>query len=152
VIYQHPLWHLWRQRPGGWSPWHRLGSEARSEFWELAVGAHADGRLVVFATAYPPSGSSRQEQGESNALWQREQAVAGGWSPWRQFTRPAPYVLASPALALDANRRLHPWLRVPGSVDLYRLRQTERNNTEWDDCETARWFRDDPGRERWQRA
>jgi hypothetical protein len=24
--------------------------------------------------------------------------------------------------------------------------------TIWNDCETARWFGDDPGRDRWQRA
>jgi hypothetical protein len=48
------------------------------------------------------------------------------------FTRPAgsPTVM-DPALALDANRQLQLWLRIPDSARLYQLEQTARYGTEW---------------------
>ena len=58
--------------------------------------------------------------------------TGGGWTPWRSFTRPAgsPTVM-DPALALDANRQLQLWLRIPDSARLYQLKQMARNGTEW---------------------
>jgi hypothetical protein len=124
------VWHIWQTEPDGdkWSPpqWHPLEG---GPFSGLAAGAHADGRLVVFAVAEPSTGASPQE---ANAIWQREQAQTGGWSAWRSFTRPdgSPTV-RDPALALDANKQLQLWLLIPRSVQLYQLKQTAPNGTEW---------------------
>lgn len=124
------VWHIWQKAGGGWSGWASLESPPDGSLSELAAGAHADGRLVLFAVATPSGGTS---PGDANALWQREQAVAGGWSPWRSFTRPYDtQTVEGPALALDANRRLHLWLRIPGGVTLYQLKQTEPNGSEWE--------------------
>jgi hypothetical protein len=92
---------------------------------ELTSCAHADGRLVLFAVGV--------ESQVPNPLWQREQTLAGGWSNWRSFSRTVPYTVEGPALALDANGQLELWLRVPGTVDLYRLKQTRPNGSDWDD-------------------
>jgi hypothetical protein len=123
------VWHAFQKASGDWSAWASLEGQDRS-LSGLAAGAHADGRLVVFAVAEPPHGAAPQEP---NLIWQREHAPAGGWSPWRSFTRPtgSPAV-TDPVLALDASQRLQLWLRVPGSVQLYQLKQTAASGTEWD--------------------
>ena len=127
------VWHIW-QDPAvadGWSPprWHSLQGQG-GPFSELAAGAHADGRLVVFAVA---ASASPQE---ANAIWQRGQLLAGGWSAWRPFTRPdgSPTV-RDPALALDANKQLQLWLGTKGSGRLYQLKQTAPNSAEWNQQE-----------------
>jgi hypothetical protein len=129
------VWHIWQTRPNGdeWTPqqWHPLQG---GPFSGLATGAHADGRLVVFAVAERSDNASPQQ---ANAIWQREHALTGGgWTLWRSFTRPAgsPKVM-DPALALDANKQLQLWLRIPDSVRLYQLKQTAPNGTEWDQRE-----------------
>jgi hypothetical protein len=130
------VWHIWQDPAAadGWSPrrWHSLQGQG-GPFSGLAAGAHADGRLVVFAVAEPSAGASPQE---ANAIWQREQLLAGGWSAWRPFTRPegSPTV-RDPALALDANKQLQLWLGIKGSGRLYQLKQTAPNGIEWNQRE-----------------
>jgi hypothetical protein len=96
------VWHIWQNptAPGRWAPprWHSLEGEG-GPFSGLAAGAHADGRLVVFAVADPSASASPHQ---ANAIWQREHKPAGGgWTPWRSFARPngSPRVW-DPALAL----------------------------------------------------
>jgi hypothetical protein len=124
------VWHIWQQTQGGWSPWSSLEGQPDGSFfgYGLAVGAHADGRLVLFVVAKEADATSQ----EPNVIWQREQAVAGRWSPWRSFRRPhGPRKVGDPALALDANGQLQLWTSSPGSVELYRLKQTKPNGSEW---------------------
>jgi hypothetical protein len=129
------VWHIWQTKPNGdeWAPqqWHPLEG---GPFSGLAVGAHADGRLVVFAVAKPSDSASPQQ---ANAIWQREHKLTGGgWSAWRSFTRPAGSpTVTEPALALDANKQLQLWLRIKRSVHLYQLKQTAPNGTEWNQRE-----------------
>ena len=54
------MWHRWQRSQGGWSQWASPEGQPSGWFSELAVGAPADGRLVVFAVADPASGSSRE--------------------------------------------------------------------------------------------
>jgi hypothetical protein len=122
------VWHIWQRAGGGWSPWDSLESEPGRSFFQVAAGAHADGRLVVFVLAAPSSSGAS----EGNAVWQREQAVEGGWSPWRSFPRPFGPEVRDPALALGADQQLQLWARIPGTVHLYQLKQGTVNGTEWD--------------------
>jgi hypothetical protein len=130
------VWHSWQTKPNGdeWTPrqWHSLEGQG-GPFSGLAVGAHADGRLVVFAVAEPSHSASPQQ---ANAIWQREHKLTGGWSPWRSFTRPdgSPTV-RDPALALDAKKQLQLWLAIEGSGRLYQLKQAAPNGTEWNQRE-----------------
>jgi FAD/FMN-containing dehydrogenase len=130
------VWHIWQDRtaPGGWSPprWHSLGGQG-GPYSGLAAGAHADGRLVVFAVADPSHSASPDE---ANAILQREQAPTGAWSAWRPFTRPhgSPTV-THPALALNASKQLKLRLRIVNSVHLYQLKQTAPNGTDWNQRE-----------------
>lgn len=128
------VWHIFQDpaAPDGWSPrrWHSLEG---GPFSSVAAGAHADGRLVVFAVAQPSADASTHAP---NTIWQREQAQTGGWSAWRPFDRPAgPPTVTDPALALDANKQLQLWLRIDRSGHLYQLKQTAPNGTEWNQRE-----------------
>ena len=125
---EQAVWHIWQQPQGGWSPWHSLEGQQFLSFFELAVAAHADGRLVLFAVADP--GADPQE---ANRIIQREQSITGGWSLWREFDRQHPVAVESPALALNASGQLVLWLRIRGSSDLYRLKQIEPNGRQWAD-------------------
>lgn len=128
--------HIWQDptAPDGWTPrpWHSLKGEG-GPYAGLAVGAQADGRLVIFAIAEPSAGSSPQQ---ANTIWHREQALAGGWSAWRPFTRPdrSPTV-GDPAMGLGADQQLQLWLRIEHSGRLYQLKQTAPNGTGWDQRE-----------------
>jgi hypothetical protein len=125
------VWHIWQQpQQGRWSPWHSLEGHQFLSSFELAVAAHADGRLVLFAVADP--GLDPQE---ANPIFQREQSITGGWSLWRKFKRQDPVAVERPALALVASGQLELWSRVRGSSDLYRLQQNEPNGRQW----AGRW-------------
>jgi hypothetical protein len=121
------VWHAWQQpQHSRWSPWHSLEGQQFQSSFELAVAAHADGRLVLFAVARPDA-----DRQEANPIFQREQSVTGGWSLWNHFPREHPLAVEHPALALDASGQLVLWLRVRGSADLYRLKQVEPNGRQW---------------------
>jgi hypothetical protein len=71
------VWHRRQRAPGGWSAWDSLERQVDG-FDELAVGANADGRLVLAAIAPSP---------KKPTVWFREEAVAGGWSQWTPLPR-----------------------------------------------------------------
>jgi hypothetical protein len=54
---------------GGWSGWRPLAKPPQVGF--AAVGAHADGRLLLFA--------SEEDRG---SLWKLEQDITGSWTVW----------------------------------------------------------------------
>jgi hypothetical protein len=115
------VWHCWQSAAGAgpWSPWHSLGRPVNGRA-DLAAGAQADGRLVVFAANTRSPELALLEQTAPN----------DGWSSWRPFE---PRVrLDNLTVALDADRRLELWARVPGSVDPFFLRQVSPNSSDWD--------------------
>jgi hypothetical protein len=122
------VWHCWQRPPKGWSAWKSLGAPATGAL-EIGVGAHADGRLMLIAFAYPET-----------EWWQREQAVAGGWSEdWRLLANlardhgiPTPAMMGQPKLALSADGGLELIAPTAWNTDLYRLWQTSPSGSEWD--------------------
>jgi hypothetical protein len=116
------VWHCRQQRPaqGPWGSWKSLGS-AEHPFAEVAVGAHADGRLALFACG-------------SDELWQREQTDLDKpdvWSEWRSFSAPSARGITCPSVALNAEGRLELWLLIWGTTHLYHVEQTTPNGREW---------------------
>jgi hypothetical protein len=103
---------------------------------ELAVGAHADGRLVLFArTREEPSAPGIAPAG-SNRLYHREQTPGSSWSDWEEFPMTAEehgvhVTLEHPALALNAEKRLELFTVIAGTTDLYWLSQTRPSGSQW---------------------
>lgn len=110
------VWHGWQRSPAdstSWSPWARLRHDTET-FVDLAVGANADGRLVVVAT------------NDRGKLWRREQNPgADGWQPWTPMPNVAPGMLQEPTLAANADGRLELFARTNPLGDLYQLVQEE---------------------------
>ena len=102
---------------GGWMGWRTLeGPKSPSP---VIVGAQADGRLVLFVVD------------ATGALWRRDQRDPD-WDYWRSLENPVPGgQLAAPTLALNAKGQLELWFTIRDSMDLYRLKQTTPNGTEW---------------------
>ena len=111
------VWHSWQRSPAdstSWSPWARLRHDTESFSAALAVGANADGRLVVVAT------------NDRGRLWRREQNPgADGWQPWTPMPNVAPGMLQEPTLAANADGRLELFARTNPLGDLYQLVQEE---------------------------
>lgn len=123
------LWHSWQLRKGGWSAWESLG-RPNGGVGEVGVGAHADGRLALFAIVVPPD--------FDREVWWREQAVTGGWSDWRSLGVPAKEHrlpgrprFGKPTLALNADGRLELFSQDMDTAGLYWLRQTSPSGSEW---------------------
>jgi hypothetical protein len=105
----------------------------------MAVGAHADGRLVLFALGTTPEGDRE--------VWQREQTTPNNsWSEWKSFGRPAkeaPFKgleslanIGWPTLVSDSKGRLLLCSLAPGAVEgkstlFYLLGQTTPSGAEW---------------------
>jgi hypothetical protein len=110
--------HRWQSVPGGgpWAGWRSLGQGADG-FSELAVGRHADGRLVVVALARTPGGDQE--------VWRLEQTEANnGWSEWRSLGVLTKFLGAGfasgvmdLALISDGRGRLSLWSRVRETVE-----------------------------------
>jgi hypothetical protein len=116
------LWNRWERRAGGWSDWTPLGGPDGINL--VAVGAHADGRLVLFVV----------ESFKERRLWQLEQRDEDEWGEWRSFDDPLPGELLESsnfALALNAKGQLELWFTINETTELYRLKQTTPNGTEW---------------------
>jgi hypothetical protein len=134
------VWHRRQSEAshGPWSQWSPLG-RPDGEYGRIAVGAHADGRLVLVVGMHAPADTPVSQLKPVSLL---EQTAPNGdaWSPWRSFPNPGPDETENPALTLDADRRLQVWLRVPGTTGLFRLWQKRPNGDEWD----ATWIGIDP--------
>jgi hypothetical protein len=66
------VWHRRQRAAEGWSAWESLERQVDG-FDEVAVGANADGRLLLAAIAPSP---------KEETVWLRQEAVEGGWSDW----------------------------------------------------------------------
>jgi hypothetical protein len=122
---EHGVWHRWQTKAGAgpWSPWSPLG-RPEGEFGQIAVGAHADGRLILVASLEATGGVAVSRTGQT--------APNDGWSGWAPFeTDPGPDTTRDPTLALDAEGRLQAFLQIPHTVEVYWLRQTGPNGGEW---------------------
>jgi hypothetical protein len=113
------LFESWQFLDGGWSPWRPVAKPPRIGL--IRVGAHADGRLVLFGL-----------EAGTRSLWKLEQ-VTGSWTEWQPFYEdPAPgEYLDFATLALNAKGQLELWFMIENTMDLYRLKQTTPNGTEW---------------------
>jgi hypothetical protein len=126
------IWHRWQQaaQAGPWGTWRSLGSmddpditHPPIERIELAVGAHADGRLALFAAAViGGSGAS--------LVRQRELTAAGDWSPWKTIDFPARRAVDL-TVGSDALGRLQLFMADEGTGELYQLTQLSANGATW---------------------
>jgi hypothetical protein len=126
------VWHRWQQaaQAGPWGAWRSFGSmddpditHPPIERIELAAGAHADGRLVLFAVAVlGGSGAS--------LVRQRELTGAGDWSPWKTVDSPARKAVDLAAVS-DALGRLQLFMADEATGELYQLSQLEPNGPAW---------------------
>jgi hypothetical protein len=116
------LFHRWQFFDGsGWGSWRPLPKPPRVRF--ATVGAHADGRLVLFGV-----------EEDTGSLWKLEQDHTGSsWSEWQSIVEnPVPgEQLETSTLALDAKGQLELWFLIENTRDLYRLKQATPNGTEW---------------------
>jgi hypothetical protein len=115
------LFHRWQFLDGsGWGAWRPLPKPPRVRF--ATVGAHADGRLVLFGV-----------EEDTGSLWKLEQDHTGSWREWQSIVEnPVPgEQLETSTLALDAKGQLELWFLIGNTRDLYRLKQTAPNGTEW---------------------
>jgi hypothetical protein len=137
------VWHRWQTGPGRgpWSDWHWKGQSGTSFSDLLAVGAHADGRLVLLALAPTADGDLE--------VWHREQTEPNdGWTRWKSFGSPAKVFapleaisegldrIGPPTLVHDGQRRLRLWSLAPGLVEgritkFYNLAQRLPSGDEW---------------------
>jgi hypothetical protein len=86
------LFHRWQFLDGsGWGAWRPLPKPPRVRF--ATVGAHADGRLVLFGV-----------EEDTGSLWKLEQDHTGSWREWQSIVEnPVPgEQLEISTLALDA--------------------------------------------------
>jgi hypothetical protein len=123
------LFQRWQFFDGsGWGLWSPLANPPDAQL--VQVGAHADGRLVLIAVESVSSSLG----GITKAVWQLEQRDAGGWGRWETLSEnPVPdgEPLESSTLALNAKGQLELWFTIQNTMDLYRLKQTTPNGTEW---------------------
>jgi hypothetical protein len=108
------VWHRWQTKPGGgpWAAWSPRGRVEITSPDRMAIGAHADGRLILFALSQTARGPE---------ILRCHQERNNGWSGWRSLGRPAevspgpPELSESltgirfPALARDGSQRLQLW-------------------------------------------
>ena len=123
------VWHCWQAGSGSdsWTRWSSLDKPAGTT-GQLAVGAHTDGRLVVFITVPPREGTN------STLAWREQTIPSGGpWSPWMPFELGS-YQVVSPAVALGDDGLLQLWYPIVGTTDLYVLKQSAGSPAEivWD--------------------
>jgi len=127
------VWHRWQKGAarGPWAAWRSLGGEVVG-FDELAVGPHADGRLILFAT-----------DRAAGTLWRREQTVPNnGWSPWESIDQPATLgnpgmgSIERPTLASKADGLLELWLRLPATASDVLFRRFQITTERW----AAHWI------------
>jgi hypothetical protein len=125
------VWHRWQQATG-WSRWDPFDPPARGTFGPLAVGAHNDGRLALFA---PARLDPKEEFDPHRAVFLRSQRVPnGGWWDWVSLEAPEgpdgdPLVVRSVVVGHNRDGRLelfitandgnvwHRWQRRPGGDD-----------------------------------
>jgi hypothetical protein len=118
---------------GPWTPWTPLEAPADAKVIEsIALRRQSDGRLVLLA--FHPTG------GDDHALWLVEQTDPDldwtgrslGQQPLRALAVAGgiPEV-TSPVLALDGVGQLLLVFRIPGTTDLYWLRQDRPDGTQW---------------------
>jgi hypothetical protein len=118
---------------GPWTPWTPLDTPADAKVIEsIALRRQSDGRLVLLA--FHPTG------GDDHALWLVEQTDPDldwtgrslGQQPLRALAVAGgiPEV-TSPVLALDGVGQLLLVFRIPGTTDLYWLRQDRPDGTQW---------------------
>jgi hypothetical protein len=129
------VWHSWQVHEHGWSAWELMGAPPHPVS-ELAVGAHADGRLVLFARTREEPSAPGIAPASSNRLYHREQTPGGSWSDWEEFPMTAEehgvhVTLEHPALALNAEKRLELFTVIAGTTDLYWLSQTRPSGSQW---------------------
>ena len=129
------VWHSWQVSLGGWSAWVLMGAPPHSAI-ELAVGAHADGRLVLFTTTHEAPFALGSGPAFSNKLYHRDQTPGGSWSDWEESPMTADehgvhVTLEHPALALNAEKRLELFTAIARTTDLYRLSQTTPSGSQW---------------------
>jgi hypothetical protein len=138
------VWHRRQTGPGRgpWQAWAPLGRVEITSPEMMAVGAHADGRLVLFALSQTAAGGPE--------VLRREQSSNNGWSEWRSLGRPAdafpvPAALSEsltgirfPALARDHAGRLQLWSLGPNPHQLaesrtmfHRLEQLGPSDDNW---------------------
>jgi hypothetical protein len=122
-----PQWHRWQQQagPGPWTEWCEFnGVPHIRENPELAVGAHADGRLLLCAKAVA-------KERDTDVLWRTQQLTPNaGWEGWSSFADPSTY-LTDLTVVSDAEGRLELFLRDLRSGGVYRVNQTTPNGEKW---------------------
>jgi hypothetical protein len=125
------LFQRWQFFDGsGWGAWLPLPRPPRVRF--AAVGAHADGRLVLFGV-----------EEDTGSLWKLEQDHTSSRREWQTFVdNPVPGEEPEKStLALNAKGQLELWFTIQNTMDLYRLKQTAPNGTRWNG---ERFFNKDP--------
>jgi hypothetical protein len=136
VASDNTIWHRWQQaaQAGPWEPWRSLGSmddpdigHTPIEGIELAVGAHADGRLVVFAAGVIPGAD---DQSGASLVRQRELTAASEWSPWKTIDFPVRKAFDL-TVASDALGRLQLFMVDQVTGELYQLSQLTANGAAW---------------------
>jgi hypothetical protein len=140
------LWHRRQAGPGQgpWEPWSALPAPGGGPpgFGMMAVGAHADGRLVMFNLVARTAQDARE-------VWLREQRPPDDeWSVWISFGRPAKMNPAEPlknlanirfpTLVSDSQGRLELMSAAPGLVNqastmFFALSQRTPSGAKWSD-------------------
>ena len=146
--------HLWQKVPDGdWTQWESLGEpDGGSGGYGPAVARNSDGCLEVVVNTlegaawhrwqqHPSGWSARTRQRSVNLftgdseLFQRWQFFDGsGWGPLVAAAETPPVPGEEPeksTLALNAKGQLELWFTIQNTMDLYRLKQTTPNGTEW---------------------
>jgi hypothetical protein len=136
------VWHCQERPEGGWSPLVPMGHQAAgaspSRLVEVAVGAHADGRLVLVASTVEMEPTIAGAEPQSfTGLYRREQTTPGGdWSGWEIVGVPSdghggPLTLHSLTLALNADGQLELFAAIKDSTGLCRFRQSSPSGSDW---------------------
>jgi hypothetical protein len=125
------VWHCRQQEAGRgpWESWESLGGVKHPI--DMVVGAHADGRLILFVVTSDPG----------DKLWWREQTdlrSSDEWSGWTAVSGTKNREgIERPVVGLNADGRLELWLLAPGTTDLCHVEQASPNGKEW----TVEWVR-----------
>jgi hypothetical protein len=136
VASDNTIWHRWQQaaQAGPWGAWRSLGSMDDPEIThppieriELAVGAHADGRLALFAAGVMPGAD---DQSGASLVRQRELTPASDWSPWKTIDFPVRKAFDL-TVGSDALGRLQLFMADTASGELYQLTQLAANGATW---------------------
>jgi hypothetical protein len=135
----HGVWHCQQRPEGGWSPLVPMDQAAQAprRLVEVAAGVHADGRLMLFATAPQelPTTAGGPHQIISELI-RREQTTPGGdWSDWDgsfpSDGHGGPLIIHSLALALNADGQLELFAAIKDNTGLYRFRQSSPSGSDW---------------------